>query len=308
MRVYTDIDAYRGTEYAVVTVGTFDGLHTGHQKIIGRMKELAKEHGGEAIVVTFEPHPRLVLYPDSYDLKFINTKKRKYKLLEELGIDAVIEIEFTREFSKTSSDDFVKDYLVGKLHAKKLIVGYDHHFGKNREGNYEKLKETGAEYGFGVEEIEAQYVDDTAVSSTKIRNALTEGDVDFANKMLGYDYSITGTVVKGNAIGHKLGFPTANIETDDAYKLIAAGGVYACRIEYEGKLYNGMGNIGIRPTIGKHEFAMEVNIFDFDKDIYGKEITIFFVSRLRDEVKFDSLEALKEQLGKDREAARKRLG
>ena len=300
MKVYTNIDKFKGKGYGVVTVGTFDGLHIGHQKIISRMTKLARGNNGESIVVTFDPHPRLVLYPDSRDLKFITAKKRKYRLLEDLGIDVIIEIPFTKEFSATSSDDFVKEYLVKKLHAKKLIVGYDHHFGKNREGNYEKLKETGSEYGFDVEEIPAQFIGDTAVSSTKIRNALMEGDVDLANKMLGYDYSITGLVVRGNAIGHKLGFPTANIETDDVYKLIAAGGVYACRVEYNGKLYNGMGNIGTRPTIGKHEFATEVNIFDFDEDIYGKEITIFFVSRLRDELKFDNLEVLKEQLGKDR--------
>jgi len=265
------------------------------------MKALAKENAGETILVTFDPHPRLVVHKNSKDLKFINTKKRKFDLLEKLGIDHIIIVPFTNAFAKTSSEDFIREYLVEKLKAKKLIVGYDHHFGNNRECNYDQLYMLGRKYGFEVEEIEAQYIGDVAVSSTKIRNALIKGDLKKANTMLGYDYSITGIVVEGNKIGRSIGFPTANIEIEDKYKLIAAGGVYACKIEYNGKVYHGMGNIGFRPTVGINGLVTEVHIFDFDEEIYGEEITIFFIDRIRDERKFENLEELKKQLVKDRE-------
>jgi riboflavin kinase/FMN adenylyltransferase len=307
LKIYQNIDDFSGAGYAIVTVGTFDGLHIGHQKIIRRMAELAEEHNGETIVVTFNPHPRLVLEPGNRDLKFITTEKKKYDLLEALGIDHLIILPFTKEFSAIPSGDFIRDYLVNKLRVKMLVVGYDHHFGRNREGNYDQLFKQGIHYGFGVEEIQAQYIDDIAVSSTQIRNALTEGNLHLANRMLGYDYSITGHVIEGNRIGRSIGFPTANLEVDDKYKLIAAGGVYACRVECNERIYKGMGNIGTRPTIGKHDFTTEVHIFDFDEDIYGKEITIYFIDRVRDERKFGGLEELKEQLVKDREVVRKLL-
>jgi riboflavin kinase / FMN adenylyltransferase len=307
LKIYQNIDDYRGAGFAIVTVGTFDGLHIGHQKIIRRMAELAEEHNGETLVVTFNPHPRLVLEPGNKDLKFITTEKKKYDLLEALGIDHLIILPFTKEFAAIPSADFIRDYLVTKLRVKMLVVGYDHHFGRNREGNYDQLFKQGIHYGFGVEEIQAQYINDIAVSSTQIRNALTEGNLHLANRMLGYEYSITGHVTEGNRIGRSLGFPTANLDVDDKYKLIAAGGVYACKVEYKGKIYKGMGNIGTRPTIGKHDFTTEVHIFDFDEDIYGKEITIYFIDRVRDERKFNGLNELKEQLGKDREVVRKLL-
>ena len=302
MNIYQNINDFPKAAYTVITVGTFDGLHLGHKKIIDRMKQLAKENNGETILVTFDPHPRLVVNSNSYEIKFINTQKRKFDLLSRLGIDNLIIIPFTKEFAKTSSEDFIREYLVKELKVKKLIVGYDHHFGRNREGNYHKLHQLGKKYEFDVEEISAQYIDDIPVSSTKIRNALMDGDVKLANRMLGYEYSISGIVVEGNKIGRKIGFPTANIEIEDKYKLIAAGGVYACKVEVNGKLFNGMGNIGTRPTIGKHDFTTEVHILDFDMDIYGDEITIFFVERIRDEKKFESLEELTKQLVKDREA------
>lgn len=287
-----------------MTVGTFDGIHLGHQQIIRRMGEIARENGGESILVTFDPHPRQVLNNVKGELKFINTHKRKMHLLDSFGIDQMIIIPFTLEFAKTSSEDFIRSFLVEKIGVKKLIVGYDHHFGRNREGNYEKLKGLGSQWGFEVEEITAQYVDDVAVSSTKIRHALAAGKVTEANKMLGYPYSITGIVIEGNKIGRSIGFPTANIEVQDAFKLIAAGGVYYCRIELEGKTYQGMGNIGTRPTVGINGLVTEVHIFDFNRNIYGKEITIFFLDRIRDEKKFNNLEQLAEQLKKDEKTIR----
>ena len=300
MKIYQNINDFPKAAFAVVTVGTFDGLHLGHQKIIRRMVELAKENNGETILVTFDPHPRLVVNLNSHEIKFINTQKRKFELLNKSGIDHLIIIPFTKAFAKTSSEDFIKKYLVERIGAKKLIVGYDHHFGKNREGNYQKLHQLGIDNGFDVEEINAQYIDEIAVSSTKIRQALIDGDIKRANKFLGYTYSITGIVIEGNKIGRTIGFPTANIEIEDKYKLIAAGGVYACKVDVNGKQYTGMGNIGTRPTIGINGLVTEVHIFDFDEEIYGQEITIYFVDRIRDEKKFSGLEELKSQLEKDR--------
>ena len=300
MKTYSNVLDYAGCEFPVVTVGTFDGLHVGHQKIIRRMKEIARENNGETILVTFDPHPRQVLNSNKTKLRFINTKSRKLSLLDASGIDHMIIIPFTKEFAQTSSEDFIRDFLVDKIGVKKLIVGYDHHFGKNREGNYAQLNLLGQKFGFGVEEIEAQYIDGLAVSSTKIRNALREGDVKKANKMLGYEYSISGTVIEGNKIGRTIGFPTANLDVEDKYKLIAAGGVYACRVELNGKTYNGMGNIGTRPTVGINGLVTEVHIFDFEKEIYGQNLTLFFTDRIRNEKKFDNLDDLKKQLEKDK--------
>ena len=292
----------------VVTVGTFDGLHLGHQKIIARMRKIAQEIKGETVVVTFDPHPRLVLHSDSKNLKFINTKERKFRLLEKFGIDHLIVIPFTKEFAKNSPEDFIRKYLKEKININNLVIGYDHHFGKQREGNFERLTELGKQYEFEVEEIEALHINGTAVSSTKIRNALIAGEIELANSMLGYKYSITGIVVVGNKIGRTIGFPTANIEIEDKYKLIAAGGVYACEVEHRGQRFSGMGNIGFRPTIGINGLVTEVHIFDFDKDIYGEEIRIIFIDRIRDEKKFESLEALKVQLLKDRKIVKGLFG
>jgi len=300
LKVYNNIADFKGSNYSVVTVGTFDGLHLGHQHIITRMKEIAMQNKGDTILVTFNPHPRLVLNNSPEPIKFISTHQRKQWLLQKFGIDNKIIIPFTKEFAATPSEVFIKDYLVDKLQVKKLIVGYDHHFGKNREGNYQQLKKMGEQYGFEVEEVPAQYVDDVAVSSTKIRKALCDGDINKANKMLGYNYSITGKVIAGNKIGRTIGFPTANIEIGDDYKLICLGGVYACEVEIDGKTYKGMGNIGTRPTVGINGLVTEVHIFDFDEDIYGKEITISFIDRIRDEKKFENLESLREQLTKDK--------
>ena len=271
------------------------------------MKEIAASCKGETLVVTFHPHPRLVIHPDSKGLKFINTQERKYDLIEKNGIDHLVIIPFTKEFAETDASVFVEEILINKIGVHELVVGYDHQFGKNRQGSFEELLGLAAKHGFGLKQIPVQDVDNIAVSSTKIRNALNEGNIRIANQLLGYEYSITGPVVGGNKIGRKIGFPTANIELQDEYKLITAIGVYACRIQYNGKLYHGMGNIGYRPTINNSDLTIEVHIFDFDLDIYGETITIFFVDRIRDEVKFENLEALKQQLKKDKKIVLKIL-
>ena len=307
MKIYQGIEAFEGVENPVVTVGTFDGVHRGHQKIIERMKTIARKTNGQTVLVTFYPHPRLVIHPDSSSLKFINTQKKKLALLEKTGVEHLIIIPFTREFSKTTSTGFIRQYVVDKIHAKYLIIGYDHHFGRNRLGDFSILYDLGKELGFEVERVPAQNVNNINVSSTKIRKALEEGKVAKANQLLGYEYSITGTVVKGERIGRKIGFPTSNIELEDKYKLITARGVYACRVEYNGKMYKGMGNIGVRPTVNHGEQAIEVHIFGFNKEIYGEEISIYFVERIRDEIKFDNLELLRQQLLKDREKVNKIL-
>ena len=300
MKIYHNIDLFQPVPNAVVTVGTFDGVHLGHKQIFGIMADEARQNGGETVVVTFYPHPRLVIHPDSKSLKFINTQERKYEIISQTGIDHLIIIPFTREFSHLSSSEFVKRFLMDKIHMKKMVVGYDHHFGKDRLGGFNELKGLGTIHGFEVIEVPAMVINGTPISSTKIRNALMEGNVKLANSLLGYDYSISGKVVFGNRIGRTIGFPTANIEIEDEYKLISAVGVYACKVDYHGRLFKGMGNIGYRPTIERGALTIEANIFDFDEDIYGERITIYFLERIRDEVKFDSISALRDQLTIDR--------
>lgn len=307
MKIYQNIDDFKGVNSPIVTIGTFDGVHVGHQKIIKRMCDVAEQLNGETVLLTFYPHPRLVIHPDSKNLKFINTQKRKIELLEKVGVDHLIILPFTREFSKLTSVQFIKEYVVEKIKARKLIIGYDHHFGKNRLGDFSILYDLGKEFKFEVEKISAQDVEKIAVSSTKIRRALNEGKIKTANNLLGYEYSITGKVVYGNKLGRTIGFPTANIEIDDEYKLITANGVYASRVQYNGLIYKGMSNIGVRPTVNHSDLTIEVNIFDFDKEIYGENITIYFVDRIRDEVKFDNMDALKMQLALDKETVKKLL-
>jgi len=300
LKIYNCIKDFEPVENAVVTIGTFDGVHRGHQAIFRRMVEEANKINGETVVITFYPHPRVVLGNDSDNLKFINIQEKKINLIEASGIDYLVIIPFTKEFAKISSEEFIRELVVAKVHPTMIITGYDHHFGKNRQGSFEMLKELGAELGFSVEKLDAEQEGDNAISSTKIRKLLEAGKVGAANKLLGYEYSITGKVVRGKSIGRDIGFPTANIEIEDEYKLIAAVGVYACRVQYMGRIYKGMSNIGFRPTVDHGELTIEVNIFDFDKQLYGEVITIYFVERMRDEKKFDNLDALKKQLQKDR--------
>ena len=310
MNVYRNIIEARNIPNAVVTIGTFDGVHLGHQAIFAKMKALAQSVGGQTVVVTFEPHPRQVLNIDSSNLRFLCTPEEKLQKFEEFSIDNVVIINFTKEFSRTPSDVFIKDYIIDNIKPAYIVVGYDHHFGKNRMGDFDLLNEMMKQYNFKVERIEAQDVENIAVSSTKIRNALATGNVKAANRLLGYTYSITAEVVVGNKIGRTLGFPTANLELPREYMLINNRGVYACLVDYDGKTYKAMANIGHRPTIGDRSEdnpLIEVNLFDFDGDLYGKQIHVRFIDRIRDEEKFKGLEALKTQLAQDREKAYKLL-
>jgi riboflavin kinase/FMN adenylyltransferase len=300
LKVYSDIIDFKDVKNPVVTTGTFDGVHLGHQKIINRLKDVAREENGETVLITFYPHPRMVLFPEDNDLKLINTQEEKIELLEQYGIDHLIIIPFTKEFSRLTSVEFVRNILVNQIRTKRLVIGYNHHFGRNREGSFEHLKEYGPLYGFEVEEIPAKDIDSIEISSTKIRNALQTGDVKTAASYLGHEFSLTGRVVDGKKIGRQIGYPTANIFVEDKYKIIPEDGVYAVKVRHDNRMYGGMLNIGNNPTVnGKHK-TIEVNIFDFNKEIYEENATIYFIERLRDEVKFNGLEELTEQLAIDK--------
>lgn len=302
MKIYRSIDEFSGAENVVLTVGTFDGVHIGHQKIIERIQSIAQRLNGETALLTFYPHPRKVLFEDS-DLKLIHTQEEKEQRLEKVGIDHLIVHPFTRDFSRLTALQYVRDLLVQKIGVRALVVGYDHHFGRNREGSFDELREYGEVYGFEVVEIPAQDIDDVSVSSTKIRNALAEGNIAKANKFLGSPFLITGTVVVGQKLGRELGFPTANIRVEEDYKLLPANGVYAAYIYVSGIKYSGMLNIGVRPTVDGKSRTIEANIFDFDGDVYGHRIQLELMGRIRDEMRFDDLEALKSRLNADRVAA-----
>ncbi|MEO6904124.1 MAG: bifunctional riboflavin kinase/FAD synthetase [Bacteroidia bacterium] len=303
MKVYTNIAEFKDVDNPIVTTGTFDGVHLGHQKIIHRLKNLAKIENGETVLLTFYPHPRMILFPDDNELKLLNTLSEKTELLEKYGIDHLIIHPFTKEFSRLTSIEFVRNILVNSIHTKRLVIGYNHHFGRNREGSFEHLKEYGPLYGFEVEEIPAKDIDHIEISSTKIRKALLHGDVKTANAYLGHTYSITGNVIKGKQIGRTIGYPTANIEVNDVYKLIPDDGIYAVKVIHQNSSYRGMLSIGNNPTVEGKGRSIEVNIFEFDKSIYEESVTIQFIARLRNEEKFDSLKALKNQLLKDKENA-----
>lgn len=300
MRVWDDINQFPKKGNAVVTAGTFDGVHTGHRRILSRLKECARETRGETVLLTFHPHPRTVLFPDDNDLRLLTTPGERKKLLEELGLDHLVIIPFTKAFSRTSSLEFVRNVLVNRIGTQKLVIGFNHHFGRNREGTFEHLREFGPLYGFEVEEIPAFDVENVEVSSTKIRFALLSGDISTANTYLGYPYFLTGEVVSGEKEGRKLGFPTANLQINDPFKLIPANGVYEITSVIEGKQYRGMMNIGFRPTMGGKELRQEAHLFDFNGDLYGRTLEISFHRRLRDEIKFSSPEELKAQLLKDK--------
>ncbi len=309
MNIFRNIIATRHIPHAVVTIGTFDGVHLGHQAIFRKMKELAQDIGGQTVVVTFQPHPRQVLNIDSSNLRFLCTPEEKLERFEAFGIDNVVIIPFTKEFSRTPSEVFIKDYIIDNIKPEYIVVGYDHHFGKNRMGDFDLLNDLKRKYGFKVERIAAQDVENIAISSTKIRNALAVGNVKSANRLLGYAYSISAEVVRGNEIGRTIGFPTANLELPKEYMLLN-GGVYACLVDYEGQRYKAMANIGHRPTIGdrsEDQPIIEVNLFGFDGDLYGKEIRVSFIDRIRDEEKFNGLDELKNQLEQDRNKAYKLL-
>ena len=303
MKVFHNIIEARNIPHAVVTIGTFDGVHLGHQAIFNKMKGIAQSIGGQTVVVTFHPHPRQVLNIDSSHLRFLTTPEEKLAKFKEFGIDNVVIINFTKEFSRTPSEVFIKDYIIDNIKPAYIVVGYDHHFGKNRMGDFGLLNDLMRKYNFRVERVAAQDVENIAISSTKIRNALAVGNVKSANRLLGYTYSVTAEVVVGNKIGRTLGFPTANLELPREYMLLN-GGVYASLVDYGGKTYKAMSNIGHRPTIGdraEDQPIIEVNLFDFDGDLYGQTIRVSFIDRIRDEEKFSGLDELKTQLEQDRE-------
>jgi riboflavin kinase/FMN adenylyltransferase len=307
MRVYRSLSEFTSIPNAVVTTGTFDGVHIGHQKIINRVKEIAHQIDGQSVIITFFPHPRLVLFPEDNDLKLINTLSEKIKLIELAGIDHLIIIPFTKEFSRLTSVDFIQQILVDKIGTKKLVIGYDHHFGKNREGTFEHLKHYGPSYGFEVEEIPKQDINDVAVSSTKIRTALAHHNISIANEYLGYPFAIEGIVAKGDQIGRTIGFPTANIQVEENHKLIPADGIYAVKVLVQNETHNGMLYIGNRPTVDGTKKVIEVNIFDYNKEIYSEKIHVNLVQFIRGDQHFDSLDALKQAIANDEIASRKIL-
>jgi riboflavin kinase / FMN adenylyltransferase len=304
MKIYEGLVEYIPNNYAVVTTGTFDGVHLGHKKIIKRLNELALEHKGESVLITFDPHPRSILFPEQKDLKVLSDKQEKIQLLKDAGVQNLIIIPFTKAFSEISSAEFVQQIIINKIKTKHLVIGYDHKFGKNREGSFEYLSAHAHEMGFKVEEISAQLINDNNISSSKIRKALEQGDLKTANEFLGYEYFILGSVVTGKQVGRTIGFPTANIRINDQYKLIPGIGVYAVKVLIGNNLYKGMLNIGYNPTVtDEHIKTIEVNILNFNRDIYGETIKVFFIERMRDEMKFSGLEALKAQLEKDKQQA-----
>ena len=308
MIVYRGIDSLLPLPYAVVTSGTFDGVHLGHQTILKRLNEVARAHpDGQSVVMTYWPHPRTVVSNDSQDLRLLSTLEEKIELLQQAGVDHLVVIPFTRTFSQLTSGEFIKQVLIDGLGTKKLVIGYDHRFGRDRQGGFDYIQAHQAEYGFEVEEIPRQDIEAVGISSSKIRTALNEGNIDAATRFLGRPYSLTGTIVKGRQLGRAIGFPTANLQVDDAIKLIPANGVYAVDVIQSGETYGGMLNIGFRPTVAGEHQTIETFIFDFSKDIYGEQMTLQFRAFLRPEQKFTGLPALMEQLQKDEQNARFRL-
>ena len=308
MKIYNNFSDFVKVPNAIVTIGTFDGVHLGHQAILKDMVKTAKEIGGETVVITFYPHPRQVLNINAANLRFITTQEEKLQLLEKSGVDNVVVVNFTKEFSRVSSEDFIRDYIIEHINPVKLVIGYDHHFGNNRMGDFSLLSKMQNKYNFKVQRIEAHDVENIAVSSTKIRHSLQQGDVSRANALLGYQFSYIGKVVSGNKIGREIGYRTANIEVEREFRLIETSGVYATYVDYEGKEYKSMTYIGKKPTINNDEIEnIEVHLFDFDGDLYDKEIKVRFVKRVRGEQKFESLDALKKQIQIDEKNIREIL-
>jgi len=287
---------------SAITIGTFDGVHLGHKKILKRLQNIAKQKGIESVILTFFPHPRMVLQ-SAIEMKLLNTIEERQEILSNLGLDYLVIKEFTKDFSKLSAEQYVKDILVDELNAKYIIIGYDHRFGKNRRANIKDLMTFGKQFDFKVEEISVKDVEDVAVSSTKIRTALNNGDIGTANAFLGYHYFLIGTVIKGKQIGKQIDFPTANIYIKENYKLIPKNGVYVVKSKIENTPFYGMMNIGTNPTVDGIKRSIEVHFFDFDNDLYNKKLKIEMLGRLRDEHKFESLESLQAQLKMDKENA-----
>ena len=303
---------YRNTELlplfrnAVLTIGTFDGVHTGHQQVIAQMKKRAAEVNGETVIITFDPHPRTVVKAEA-GIQLINSLDEKIELLSEKGIDHLVVIPFTEKFAQMSAQDYIGEFLIRYFKPHTLIIGYDHHFGKSRSGNFELLKQQSGVYKYELQEIPAHILNSISVSSTRIREAIGAGDTEQANQLLGYQYFFSGEVKHGDKIGRTIGYPTANLEIKEKYKLVPGDGIYAVDAiisDETEKLYHGMMSIGFRPTVGGTDRKIEVNIFDFERMIYGKFVRVYVKKFLRPELKFSGLEELKEQLALDREASK----
>lgn len=306
MQVHRSIEHLPGFSNAVITIGTFDGVHEGHKKIIDALIKEARSVNGEAIIITFHPHPRKIVKPDEH-LQLINTFDEKIQLLEKTGIDHLVVVPFNEQFASQTADEYLGNFLIGKFHPHTIIIGYDHHFGKDRQGNFMLLAEKADVYDYRLLEIPKYILKEAAVSSTQIRNALLQSDVDTANKLLGYDFFFEGLVIEGDKLGRKLGYPTANLEYSDPDKIHLGHGVYAAYADVNGKNYKGMLSVGNRPTLHNSNERVEANIFDFDKNIYGQTIRISVKKYLRSQEKYASLEELKNQLALDKENSLKLL-
>ena len=300
MKIYTDLSYYTSINKTFVTIGTFDGVHVGHQKVLSNLVQNAKKNNASSVLLTFFPHPRMVLQKNA-GIKLINTIDERIKLLKKTGLEILVIHEFTKDFAEKTSLDFVKNVLVDNLKISNLIIGYDHRFGKDREGNFEQLTAFGKNFGFKVSKIPQQEIDHITISSTKIRKAIELGNIEEANRYLGYYFMLTGEVVKGKNLGEKIGFPTANISIKETYKLLPKTGSYVVKAELENETVYGMMNIGYNPTVKGKNQTIEIHFFDFNKDLYGKNIQIDVLIFLREEQKFDSVEDLKNQLQKDKE-------
>ncbi len=301
MNIYHNINDFKPVKNAVVTIGTFDGVHVGHRKIIAQIKEVAEASGGETVILTFFPHPRMILNPEDESIKLISTIKEKAELLEQLGVDHLIITPFSRDFSNQTAEDYIRDVLVNKIGTRKIVIGYDHHFGKDRKGSLADLLKFAPVYGFEVIEIPEQDIEDVAVSSTRIREALKAGNFETANACLGYPFFLTGKVMRGDRIGTQIGFPTANIAIEEKYKLIPGDGIFAVKVLVKDKTHTGMAYIGTRPTVNGSTRNIEVNLFDFDDDIYGQLIRMEFHHYVRGDMKLNGLDELKARIAQDKE-------
>jgi riboflavin kinase/FMN adenylyltransferase len=307
MKVYQGLEAFKRLDFGVVTSGTFDGVHLGHQKILNRLKEIAGEHNGETVVITFWPHPRIVLSKETKDLHLLSTIDEKTAHLEKQGVDHLVILPFTEKFSHMSPEEFVQEVYVDAIGTKKLVIGYDHRFGKDREGGIEYLRDNFQKFDFEVEEISRKDIENVVISSTKIRNALLEGNIKTANQYLGRFYSLKGEVVNGDKIGRTIGFPTANIHIEEAYKLIPGNGIYAAKTIWGGNTYDSMLYIGNRPTVEGTDRKIEVHLFDFDQDIYNQSIEVLLIDKIRDDEKLQNLTELRMKLENDRLKAKEIL-
>jgi riboflavin kinase/FMN adenylyltransferase len=300
MHVFRDLEHLPVFKNAVVTIGTFDGVHKGHQKLIARINELARQDDGESIIVTFHPHPRLVINPEDTTLKLLNTTEEKVNLLSQYKVDNVVVVPFSRHFSEQEAESYISHFLVKSFHPSYIVIGYDHRFGKDRSGDFSLLDKCKEQYGYKLEAISKAMLDDIAISSTNIRHALQAGNIAIANELLGHNYTLSGIVVKGLQNGRKLGYPTANVQVGDTNKLIPGTGIYAVKVHYQDAIYKGMLSIGYNPTFEGKEQTIEVNILDFDKEIYGEPLMLEFIQFIRHEKKFGSMEELIRAMDNDK--------